>query len=130
MNKLIRNSNQVKQAIDFAGIGDDKIHPTDIDAVLEFDNKALILFEAKKVGNNLPTGQRLLLERLVDSWHTEKSIAIIVKHDFKDDTIDIPLAECWVTNYYYDSKWYKCKKPLKPYLQNILDKWNITKLSL
>ena len=52
MQKLIRNSNQVKQAIDFAGIGDSKIHPTDIDAILEFNNKSLILFEVKKIGKN------------------------------------------------------------------------------
>ena len=40
---LIRNSSQVKQAIDFSGIQNGKIHPSDIDAVLEFDNDILIL---------------------------------------------------------------------------------------
>ena len=48
MSKWIRNSKQVKQSIDFYGIGNDKIHPTDIDAVLEFNNEALILFEVKQ----------------------------------------------------------------------------------
>ena len=40
---LIRNTNQVKQSIDFAGVESGNVHPTDIDAVLEFDNKILIL---------------------------------------------------------------------------------------
>ena len=130
MEKLIRNSNQVKQAIDFHGIGNDKIHPTDIDAVLEFNNKSLILFEVKKIGNNLPTGQKLVLERLVNSWHTKESIAIVVKHNFKDETIDIPLIKCWVRNYYVNGKWYSCNKPLKPFLNKLLEKWKIKKLTL
>ena len=130
MRKLIRNSNQVKQAIDFAGIGNDKIHPSDIDAVLEFNNEALVLFEVKKINNYLPIGQRLLLERLTDSWHTDKAISLVVKHNFKDDSIDVPLRACWVRKYYYKGKWYKCNKPLKPYLTKILKKWNIKKLEL
>ena len=62
---LIRNSNQTKQGLDFTGIQNGKIHPSDIDAVLEFDNEALILMEVKRTGNAIPTGQRLLLERYV-----------------------------------------------------------------
>ena len=45
---LIRNSKQVKQVIDFTGVQNGKIHPSDIDAVLEFDNDALILIEVKR----------------------------------------------------------------------------------
>ena len=63
---LIRNANQVKQAIDFTGIKNGKIHPSDIDAAFEFDNEALILIEVKRIGNDIPTGQRLLLERICD----------------------------------------------------------------
>ena len=33
---LIRNSNQAKQGVDFEGVEWGKIHPTDIDFVLEF----------------------------------------------------------------------------------------------
>ena len=65
---LIRNSNQVKQAIDFSGIESGKIHPTDIDVVLEFNNEVLILMEVKRKGNNIPVGQRLVLERIANSW--------------------------------------------------------------
>ena len=44
---LIRRPNQIKQGIDFTGVQNGPIHPTDIDAVLEFDNEALILIEIK-----------------------------------------------------------------------------------
>ena len=43
MNNLIRNRNKVKQVIDFTGVQNGKLHPSDIDAVLEFDNEVLIL---------------------------------------------------------------------------------------
>ena len=61
---LIRRPNQIKQGIDFTGVQNGPIHPTDIDAVLEFDNEALILIEIKRVDNNMPTGQKLVLERI------------------------------------------------------------------
>ena len=44
---LIRNSKQVKQVIDFTGVQNGKIHPSDIDAVLEFDKLLELLDESK-----------------------------------------------------------------------------------
>lgn len=127
---FIRNSKQVKQAIEFSGFGDDKIHPTDIDAVLEFNNEALILIEVKRINNKLPLGQRLVLERITDSWRTKKATALVVKHNFKNDNSDIPLAKCWVRQYYYNKKWYYCNRPLKTFLTKILKKWEIKKLKI
>jgi len=63
---LIRNRNQVKQVIDFTGVQNGKMHPSDIDFVLEFDERILILGEVKRRYNEIPTGQRLILERIVD----------------------------------------------------------------
>ena len=132
MKSLIRNSNQTKQGIDFTGIENGKIHPTDIDAVLEFNNEALILIEAKKINNDLPTGQRLVLERICNSWHTPKSIVLFVTHDFRDDTQDIPLMECKVEKFYCNNKWQPIEN--KPDLKNVLNKlgesWNIKKLKI
>ena len=58
---LIRSRNKVKQVIDFTGVQNGKLHPSDIDAVLEFDNEVLILMEVKYKFNKIPTGQRLFL---------------------------------------------------------------------
>ena len=49
---LINNYKQIKQVVDFTGIQNGLIHPTDIDAVLEFDNDVLIIIELKYF--NLP----------------------------------------------------------------------------
>lgn len=111
---LIRNSNQVKQAIDFQGFENGLIHPSDIDAVLEFDNKVLILIEVKRKGIVIPVGQRLLLERICDAWHNNDRVGIIllVEHTVFDDTIDIPLSEGIVTSTYYFGKWYNSENPI------------------
>ena len=44
MQSLIRNRKKVRQVIDFTGVQNGNMHPSDIDAVLEFDNEVLILY--------------------------------------------------------------------------------------
>lgn len=123
---LIRSSKQVKQAVDFSGVQNGLIHPSDIDAVLEFGNKALILLEVKRKGNRIPTGQRLMLERIVDRW--EMGVVLKVEHSFYDVDKDIPLVECFVTYYYSDKEWHECNIPVVKFLQGLGEKWNISKL--
>ena len=123
---LIRSSKQVKQAVDFSGVQNGLIHPSDIDAVLEFGNKALILLEVKRKCNRIPTGQRLMLERIVDRW--EMGVVLKVEHSFYDVDKDIPLVECFVTYYYSDKKWHECNVPVVKFLQGLGEKWNISKL--
>jgi hypothetical protein len=102
---LIRNKEQVKQAIDFVGTEWKDIHPSDIDAVLEFDNEHLILFEIKRKGHSIPKGQRLLLKRIVDCWQ-RKGKAIILKGEHEcNDTETIILQDCELTALYYDGFW-------------------------
>jgi hypothetical protein len=128
---LIRNSNQVKQAIDFSGIQNGKIHPSDIDAVLEFDNDILILIEVKRKGNKIPTGQRLLLERVCDNWRTRKSVVLFVTHEFYDTTKDIPLNKCIVEKVYWSKSWRDNKNKDIVSLLNELGKyWKSDKLKL
>lgn len=129
---LIRNSKQVRQTIDFTGIQSGKIHPTDIDVVLEFDNDVLILMEVKRKGNLIPTGQRLVLERICNSWHTDKCVVLYVTHDFKDDNKDIPLDKCSVGNIYLNRKWKPAKQEINlvDCLKGFSELWNIKKLKL
>jgi len=123
---LIRDPREVVKAIDFTGVQNGNIHPTDIDCVLEFDNDILILIETKKMGNAIPTGQRLLLERLIDSWHTEHGIAMRV--DYTDELIgatSIPLHRCVVGAYYVHGKWHEPRitKKLVEFINLIGEKW-------
>jgi hypothetical protein len=128
MNSLIRNTKQVRQSIDFTGVENNKIHPTDIDFVLEFDNDILILGEVKKEGNKLPIGQRLVLERMVDKWGS-KGIALKVIHNHLDDNTDIPLLDCCVEAYYIEGKWTVLNTPysLVAFVNGLGKKWNNNK---
>lgn len=129
---LIRNSKQVRQTIDFTGVQSGKIHPTDIDVVLEFDNEVLILMEVKRIGNKIPIGQRLVLERIANSWHTKKSVVFYVTHDFKNDNKDIPLDKCSVESIYLNKEWKPAKQNINliDCLKGFSEKWNIKKLKL
>ena len=129
---LIRNSKQVRQTIDFTGIESGKIHPTDIDVVLEFDNEVLILMEVKRKANLIPTGQRLVLERIANSWHNNKSVVFYVTHNFKNDTKDIPLKDCYVDSIYLNKEWKnaKTKISLIDTLKGFSQKWNIKKFKI
>ena len=129
---LIRNSKQVRQTIDFTGVQSGKIHPTDIDVVLEFDNEVLILMEVKRKGNIIPTGQRLVLERIANSWHTNKSVVFYVTHDFKNDDKDIPLHKCNVESIYLNKKWKPAKQDINliDCLKGFKKLWDIKKLEL
>lgn len=122
---LIHNTNKVKQSIDFTNIQWGKIYPSDIDAVLEFNNDVLILIEVKQKGKEIPTGQRLMLERICNSWHTKKSIVLLVWHDFKNENIDIPLNKCIIEKVYFKNKWNTHNEKLKPYLDKIIKFYDI-----
>lgn len=125
---LIRNRNQVKQVIDFTGVQNGKLHPSDIDFVLEFDNNVLILGEVKRKYNKIPTGQKLILERIVDRWG-EGGMALKVEHEYKDENTDIPLVKCFVTARYYNGVWtyYKDSIDFITYLNKIGEHFNCKK---
>jgi hypothetical protein len=126
---LIRNRDQVKQVIDFTGVQNGKLHPSDIDFVLEFNNEVLILGEVKRKYNRIPMGQKLILERIVDRWG-EKGIAIKVEHEFDDDSQNIPLEGCLVTAWYEANQgWHYLKTPHNfiEFINNLGEKWECKK---
>ena len=120
------------QVIDFSGIKKGAVHPTDIDAVLEFDNKFLVLIEVKTKGNELTTGQRLVLERMVNSWKSndKKAIALFVSHNITDSSESVMLDKCDVEKYYTGNGWKDTKSLLnvKQFLSSLANTWNIEKL--
>ena len=125
---LIRNSNKTKQGLDFTGVQNGKIHPSDIDAVLEFDNEVLVLIESKYKGTKIPTGQRILLERICNSWHTNKACVLKVEHDFDRDDIDVPIDRCKITGVYHNGSWTnKNNIDFVSYLNRLGDYWNCQK---
>ena len=132
MKSLIKNRDRVKQVIDFTGVQNGNMHPMDIDAVLEFDNRILILIEVKYKGNDIPTGQKLTLERMCNAWHKKdeenKGIVLKVEHNFNNDNENIPLDKCYVTSIYYNKKWSKIYNAnIITYINKLGEKWNCSK---
>lgn len=126
---LIKYPTRAKQIIDFEGIKNGKIHPSDIDAVLEFDSKYLLLFELKLKGVQVPLGQRMMLERIIDAWEDSGKIGSIVycEHETKANE-KIYLKDSKVVGVYNkgESKAFKCD--IREFLFMFGTKYNIKKI--
>jgi len=126
---LIKYPERAKQIIDFQGVQNGNIHPSDIDAVLEFDSKYLLLFELKKVGAKVPTGQRMMLERIIDAWEDCGKIGVVVycEHNTKAEET-IYLKDCTVVGGYNNGKFRAYKSDLREFLFKYGVKHKITKI--
>jgi hypothetical protein len=82
-----------------------------MDGVIEYKDKAYIFIEIKYLDKELPWGQRLFLERLVnDIAETGKqAVAIVIEHDVHDINQSVPVADCKIREVYYHNikQWKK-----------------------
>ena len=80
--------------------------PTDIDAVMEFKNKVLVFWELKYGDAEIPEGQKLLYERIVDAWAQDgKEAVLFLCSHMTPSGEDIQLQNSMVTRTYYEGKW-------------------------
>ena len=126
---MIKHEKRFKQKVSFKGVGNSKIHPSDIDAVLEFDNKYLIIFEVKLKGVPVPLGQELLFKRIVDCWQKTNGDAFLVycQHETETDEI-VNMENTTVIGAYHKSKKFKRNENIKDFLVKLADKYRIKKL--
>lgn len=80
----------------------DTITPTDIDGVIDVRNQVLVLFEAKYGGKDVPHGQKVALERIVqDARRAGKhAIAFVVEHNVTDPAQDVFLKDLIIREAY------------------------------
>lgn len=108
----IHNIKNMRQPLDFSGccIGNG-IYPTDIDALIEYRDKQYIIFEVKFRDYEVPFGQKLALQRMVDDFTKvgKQAIVIVCSHPVKDPNKRILLAKCSVREIYYgdEGEWRK-----------------------
>lgn len=127
---MIKYKKRIKQVLDFRGVGDSKIHPSDIDAVLEFDNKYLIIFECKLKGVKVPFGQRLLFERIADAWQLQNGEAFIVYCEHQTDPSEIvQMQNTTVVEVYHKKNNHPRNENIKEFLTKLATNYNITKLT-
>lgn len=81
------------------------ITPTDIDGLIEYDDKCYVVFESKYQDAEIPYGQKLALVRLVDNLN-KPAILIHSTHDVSDCNQDVDVGNSTVAAYYFNHKWY------------------------
>lgn len=100
----------MKQLVDFKGLGvDGYIYPTDIDGLIEYKDSEYIIFEVKLSGAEVPVGQRLALQRMVDDFTKvgKQAVALICEHTVWNSGKPVVAAWCKVREIYYgeEKKW-------------------------
>lgn len=109
----IRHRQYASQIRNFSGLIFGNITPTDIDGIIDFQNKAWIVFELKYKNAELPFGQRLAIERNIDDLSDKKpSIGFIAEHESEPPN-DIDAASAIVTEYRYKREWKKDNRKIK-----------------
>ena len=103
------NCDRIKQVIVFDGLQYGSITPTDIDGCIEYKDKAVIFLEYKYVGNRMPDGQRLCLERLADDVQMSgrEAVVMLCEHEISDVNEPVDAETSGVVSMYYCGKWHK-----------------------
>jgi len=103
---VIQNVARAQQINSFSGIRYGNITPTDMDGLIEYNNKAYVIFEVKYRDKKLPFGQRLAIQRMVDdlSLGGKKVIALIIEHCVDNTAEQIDIAGCEVRELYLSNE--------------------------
>lgn len=104
MQSRINNPTRMKQLIDFKGLEvDGYIYPTDIDGLIEYKDKEYIIFEVKYGNADVPLGQKLAIQRMVDDFTKvgKQAVAFICEHTVHNSDIPVVAAWCKVREIYY-----------------------------
>lgn len=130
MQTLVKNFAKLSRPIIFDGLKSKTCSPSDIDYVLEYSSKYLILGEVKERGKDVTMGQNLLLTRIADAWNKiPGNVAIVVfsQHSPIDEVI--MLANTRVNKVYMNGKWISLdekKLNTKDFLNMFAEKHNIS----
>ena len=111
---VIKYVARAQQINDFSGMLLGKITPTDIDAVIEYQDKAYIFIEIKYKDKDLPYGQRLALERLANDTIKagKKSIVLVAEHEVENTHQSVDTAQCRIRKYYFNNQWHIPKETI------------------
>lgn len=108
----INNPAGMRQLIDFRGLAvDGYIYPTDIDGLIEYKDSEYIIFEIKHGSTEVPLGQKLALQRMVDDFTKvgKQAVALVCEHSVRDTDKTVIAALCKVREVYYgqEKQWRK-----------------------
>lgn len=112
---MIFNRDRARQLIDFEGLNVGSILPTDLDGLIEYHDEAFILYEFKYKGTEIPSGQRIAIERMVDTFSRagKHAVAFLCRHEVRDPNEDVLAKDAIVTNVYWNGTWFDCHENVK-----------------
>lgn len=113
----INNPQRMKQLIDFQGLAvDEYIYPTDIDGLIEYKDSEYIIFEVKYGDAEVPFGQKLALQRMVDDFTKtgKQAVVFVCEHTVRNPDKPVVAAWCKVREIYYggEKQWRKPTKEI------------------
>lgn len=113
----INNPAGMRQLIDFRGLAvDGYIYPTDIDGLIEYKDSEYIIFEIKHGNTEVPLGQKLALQRMVDDFTKvgKQAVAFVCEHSVRDTDKTVIAALCKIREVYYgqEKQWRKPNKQI------------------
>lgn len=129
MKRPILYEKRFKQPIIFDGLQDGLVSPTDIDFCFEVGNKFLLIGDCKKDDAPFPLGQRLVIERIVDTWRATRkiSLGVIATHSTSPEQ-SVVLANTVVTKVYYNGEWKDTFMVFDDFVKRIAERFDIDKL--
>lgn len=118
MESKILNPKRMRQLIDFQGLElCGGIYPTDIDGLVEYKDSEYIIFEVKHENAEVPYGQRLALQRMVEDFTKagKRALAIVCEHHVNNTSKSVIAARCDVRELYYgeEHRWRRPNKNVK-----------------
>jgi len=104
----VRNRGHYTQLKDYSRLRYGLITPSDIDGVIDFQNKAFVFLELKFSGAKMSFGQRLMYERICDACETGgvPSIVIVADHKSGRDEM-IAVHDLPVIQIRFQRKWFR-----------------------
>lgn len=132
---IIKSAEAFAQPLHFEGVEfhteSNTITPTDIDAVLEFKDRLVVLVEVKRRNFEMRGGQRFAIERIckaIDAHKDKTCVAFKCWHDV-DKPKPVLLRELYIQSYFWNFgppkgyMWEDSKKdrPLILAINNLLD---------
>ena len=113
----IKNKARLLQPVNFEGLRSGSMLASDIDAVMEYGDRLFIFVELKRPGIGMPTGQRIMYERMsraISESPKREAYTILAENNEDDPEKPVDLAHCKVSCYFdgTQKKWLTAIKPL------------------
>ena len=100
--------NRAKQLLRFDGLNfPGNVTPMDIDALIEFHDKKIVLVEVKLGKTPVPDGERKAIERMVRDFAkaNKDALAIVAEHTVFNTNEDVYMKECMVREVLFGKEW-------------------------